>query len=47
VPAFYKALVETAAFYKALVETGQPYVAHMLGYEGLHTFGVLLILCLL
>jgi len=34
-------------FYEALVETGQSHVAHMLGYEGLHTFVVLLILCLL
>jgi len=29
-------------FYKALVETGQSHVARMLGYEGLHTFVVLL-----
>jgi len=30
------------AFYEALVETGQSHVARMLGYEGLHTFVVLL-----
>jgi len=31
-------------FLRALNETGQPHVARLLGLEGLHTFGVLLII---
>ena len=30
-------------FCKALVETGQQHVAHLIGYEGLHTFIIVFI----